>query len=262
VKPPPKSVIHINFVPDDLQFDPRPIWASLRDASERAVVPAVLVGQLQQAFGETAIHLATRHYIMKRAIEELKTALTDIYNQIPDSWSVPALDRVVKGQTSERARDHVLLATDSFLFEFRAYLDLLARFVHGILAAIGKGPAQTELLSSGKAIQIAGKNGNLKPHGFLLYLCDRLGVAPDWYGFLSTHRNFFTHEGAPYCAVEDRMVRPPEFDLIIMKRNIHDFESADPSDYFRVSECQSVVDGIRVLSTAAQRHLTDVLQKL
>ena len=94
---------------------------------------------------------------MKRAIEELKTALTDIYNQIPDSWSVPAVDRVVKGQTSERARDHVLLATDSFLFEFRAYLDLLARFVHGILAAIGQGPAQIELLSSGQTIQIAGK---------------------------------------------------------------------------------------------------------
>lgn len=200
---------------------------------------------------------------MKGAIKELKAALADIYSQIPTPWSLPASEgyRVVRGAACEHARDRVLLVIDSFLFEFRAYLDLLARFVHGVLGALGKGPRRTEVLSSGAAVHITGGSGKLKPHDFLLYLCDRLHVATDWYSFLSAHRNFFTHQGAPYCAIEDRMVRPPEFDLIIMRANIHDFHQADPNDWFRMSECQTVVNGIHELSAAAQQYLVDALEK-
>jgi hypothetical protein len=263
MKPLPKSVIHINFIVGDLLFDPRPIWAGLTKAVERGEVPATIGSELPTRFGETAIHLATRNYVMKRAIKELKTALGDIYTQVPDPWNVPVVDayRVVRGEACEDARDRVLLAIDSFLFEFRAYLDLLARFVHGVLVALGKGPGRTEVLSSGSAVHITGRKGNLKPHDFLLYLCDKLHVATDWYGFLSTCRNFFTHEAAPYCEIEDLMARPPEFDLIIMKANIHDFHRANQSDWFRMSECQSVVKGIHALCAAAQQYLVDVLGK-
>ena len=262
MKPLPKSVIHINFIVGDLLFDPRPIWIALTHAFERGEVPAQLARELPKRFEETAIHLATRDYVMKRAIKELKGALADIYNQVPAPWSLPLADgyRVVRGEACEYPRDRVLLAIDSFLFEFRAYLDFLARFVHGVLGALGKGPGQTEVLSSGGAVHITGGNDKLKPHDFLLYLCDKLHVATDWYSFLSTHRNFFTHQGAPYCAIEDRMVRPPEFDLIIMRANIHDFHQANQSDWFRMSECQSVVSGIHALSAAAQKYLVDVLE--
>jgi hypothetical protein len=200
---------------------------------------------------------------MRQAVEELKSSLLDVYNQVPEPWSVGAVSgfRVVSGAACERARDRVLLAIDSFLFEFRAYLDLLARFVHGVLTALGKGPSRTETLSSGKIVGVTGKNGKIKPHAFLLYVCDKVSIPTDWYEFLSTHRNFFTHEGAPYCAIEDLMVRPPEFDLIIMKANIHDFQQADPSSYFRVSECQAVVAGIAALSAAAQKYVIDILER-
>jgi hypothetical protein len=257
----PKSVIHINFVVGDLFFDARPIWAALSRAAERGEVAPSVANELPEKFGETAIHLATRHYLMKRAIEELKLALADIFNQVSEAWGMPeaGVDRVIRGSECERARDRVLLAIDSFLFEFRAYLDLLAGFMHGILLAIGKGPSKSERLSSGRVLQITGKGGNLRPHDFLLYLCDKLSVATDWYEFLSRHRNFFTHEGAPYCAIEDRMVRPPEFDLIIMRANITDFEHANPSEFFRVSECQPIVHGIQALSRAAQHYLADLL---
>jgi hypothetical protein len=258
---PPKSVIHINFMAGVLIFDARPIWTALRNAEKDRKVSTGLADRLFHELGGTAIHLGTRHYVMRRAVEELKSALLDVYNQVPEPWSIPAVRgfRVVSGDKCERARDRVLLAIDAFLFEFRAYLDLLARFVHGVLSALGKGPSPTESLSSGKTVEITGKNGKLKPHAFLLYISDKVSVRPDWYEFLSAHRNFFTHEGAPYCAIEDLMVRPPEFDLIIMKANIHDFQKADPSDYFRVSECQAVVTGVSQLSRAAQQYLIDIL---
>jgi hypothetical protein len=260
----PKSVIHVNFrVSSTLLFDTRPIWAALRQAEERGRVPASLTQELSQRFGETAEHLAVRHYIMACAIEELKSALSEIYNQVRDPWSLPSVDgcRAVRGEACERARDRVLLAVDSFLFEFRAYLDLLARFVHGVLQALRVGPSPTAVLSSGRTVRIAAKSGKLNPHLFLLYLCDKLQMSTSWYDFLSTNRNFLTHEAAPYCEIEDRMVRPPEFDLIITKKNVSDLRQADPSDFFRVSECQAVVNGIRELSAAAQRYLVDILQR-
>lgn len=263
MKLPPKSVIHINFIAGALLFDARPIWSALRGAEENGTVSKGLADKLFREFGGTAIHLGTRHFVRKRAVEDLKSALLDVYNQVPEPWSIPPVNgfRVIHGEASERARDRVLLAIDAFLFEFRAYLDLLARFVYGVLIAMGKGPAKTESLCTGRSIEIIGRNGKLKPHAFLLYLCDKLSLPTDWYEFLSAHRNFFTHEGAPYCAIEDQMVRPPQFDLLIMKSNIHDFQSADPSEYFRVSECQAVVSGIAKLSSAAQQYLLNAMPK-
>jgi hypothetical protein len=200
---------------------------------------------------------------MKRAIDELKAGLQDIYNFVPNPWSIPNRNgiRVVSGTECERARDRVLLAIDSFLFEFRAFLDLLARFGYGCLVQIGRGPADRQRLSSGRTIEIVDKGRRLRPHAFLLYIADMLGVPIEWYDFLNIHRNFFTHQGAPYCAIEDRMVRPPEFDLLVMKANIHDFQKANPADYFRISECQSVVDGLRLLCGSLQQHLIETISR-
>jgi hypothetical protein len=263
VRLPPRSVIHINFVPYDLAFDTGPIWTELRDAVGRNGLGTTTADRLRKKYGKTAEHLATRHYLMKQAVGELKSALVDICSQVPDQWfDVPVEDRALKGAACERARDRVLLAIDSFLFEFRSYLDLLAKFVHGVLVAINRGPFRTERLASGKSVEIMGNGGKLKPYNFLLYLVDVLSIPTDWLSFLVVQRNFFTHEGAPYCAIEDRLERPPVYDLIIMKTNIIDFTKADPDSFFRVSECQLVVDGIRALSAATQDYLQKALRTL
>jgi hypothetical protein len=235
MKPPPKSVIHINFDAGPLIFDARPIWAALMKAEKHRKIPVGQATELMGRFGETAIHLGTRHYLMKQAIGELKAALLDVYNLIPEPWSIESVRgyRIVKGGAWDRVRDRAILAIEMFLYEFRTYLDLLAQFVHGVLISIGKGTSPSEKLSSGNTVAITDRKGKLRPHGFLLYLCDKLGLEPDWYTFLSTHRNFFTHQGAPYIAIEDLLVRPPVFDLIVLKANIHDFGTADPSSYFR-----------------------------
>jgi hypothetical protein len=132
--------------------------------------------------------------------------------------------------------------------------------IEGLPSILRLDESKTGFISpSGKTVEITDKKGKLKPQGFLLYLCDKLGMAPDWYNFLSGHRNCFTHQGAPYIAIEDLMVKPPAFDLIVLKANIHDFGTADPSSYFRVSEFQPVVEGIRSLGFQAQKHLIGVL---
>ena len=143
--------------------------------------------------------------------------------------------RVMRGRAVEDARDRVLLATDSFLYECRSFLDLVARFTYAMLAGIGKQPAAKQQLSSGQTVKLVEQRGSIRSHDFLLFLCDQLQVPTAWFFFLSSHRNFFTHQATPYCAVEEIAKVPTEYDLLIMRTNILDFSTADPKDYFRIS---------------------------
>jgi hypothetical protein len=258
----PKAVIHINFLPGELLFDPRPIWSALNRAGEAGSIPASLPLELGTKFGGTAIHIGTRDYIMRAAVRELKTALLAVYKLVGDAADIPdmANTRILRGSIVEGVRDRVLLATDSFLYEFRAFLDLTAKFAYGILAGIDKLPTTTQQLSSGITVNVADKKGRVRPHDFLLYLCDKVQVTNDWYMFLSAHRNFFTHDAAPYCAIEDRRMFPAEYDLLIMRTNILDFAVADPKDYFRVSECTGVMTGMRQFGSAVQSYLVGQLK--
>jgi hypothetical protein len=140
------------------------------------------------------------------------------------------------------------------------FLDLLARFACGMLTGIGKQPPAQQQLSTGKTVKLVDKKGTLRPHDFLLYLCDQFRVPTDWFIFLSNHRNLFAHEATPYCAVEETGSVPAEYDLLIMHTNILDFSTADPKDYFRISECAAVARGLRRFGAAVHKHLVDLLQ--
>jgi hypothetical protein len=255
MRTPPKAVIHINFDIGNLVFDARPIRTALADAAQRGTIPTSTVHDLLEELVESGLYLATRHCLMSTAVQELKTAIGALCELIPENW-IPPPERIVRGPSWERKRDHVLLAVDSFLFEFRSFLDLLARFAYDVLVGIGKGPPQVVTLSSGQTIDIIDRKKLIvRKHNFLRFLTDQLGVSTDWYDFLVLHRNFLTHQGAPYCAIDHRNIIPAEYDVLIMTKNITDFSKADPADFFRVSECQDVVNGVHQLSLAIQEHL-------
>ncbi len=266
---PPKVVIHINFNVGDLLFQPSRIFTALRRAETRRKIGHSARQNLECDLSDTALFLAGRDYILRTTVEELSNSVRRFQNLVPEPWTLREIDdegaryRMVGSPEISKERDRVLLAVDSFLFEFRAYLELLAQFVYGILVGIGKGPAPREKLSSGKTIITVDSEGKVKSNDFLLYLCDRFSLGTAWYKFLSRHRNFFTHEGCPYIALEDLSTGPPgppKFDFIVMRVNIHDFAQADPADYFRLSQCQAIVNGVRVLSQASQEYLVSILE--
>ena len=260
----PKAVVHVNFLPTVLFFDARPIWGAVIKATDEGRLPADAMQRISGPWGNTAIYLATRDAIMRRAVRELKEGMASLCDLIPNTLSLDTLRDLppLKGDAAEFARDRVLLAIDSFLYEFRAFLELLAKFCFGVLTELGKQPASTQRLSSGESVTLKDKKGNLRPNDFLRYLCDRLQIPVLWYEFLSRHRNFFTHEAAPYCAVEHRLVFPAEYDLLIMRTNILDFSTAAPEDYFRVSECSAILEGAHLLARAAQHHLITLINRL
>jgi hypothetical protein len=243
----PHSVIHINFVVGPQIFDARPIWTVLRASSLPVPEREKLVAELSEA----SLSIATRGILLGTAITELKGALHSLY-ALPDLLLAM---HVVGGRDVERQRDRVLLFADSVVFEFRSYLDLIAKFSYDLLVSIGKTPTPKPTLSSGVVLSLLGKRSELRRNDFLLYLGDILGQPADWYIFLNTHRNHFTHEAAPYCAVELIPGPRPAFDVLITKKNITDFGKAKPEDYFRVSDLQKVVTGTMQFAGAVQNYL-------
>jgi hypothetical protein len=260
----PKAVVHVNFLPTALVFDARPIWSAVMRASQENRLPAEAMERISGAWGLTAIHLATRDGIMRAAVRELKTGMAALCDLVPVTLSIDTLRQLppLNGKDADNARDLVLLAVDSFLYEFRAFLELLAKFCYGVLLGIGKEPRQKQLLASRRGKTPKNGRGKTQPHDFLLYLCDQLNVPVLWYEFLTKNRNYFTHEGAPYCAVEHLLEFPPAYDLLIMKTNILDFSTASPEDFFRVSECSKVLEGVHRLAGAAQQHLIATIDRL
>ena len=266
-RPLPKAVIHINFLAEILLFDPRRIWTALSRAESTGIVNPGTTQTVQNDLGPTAVCLAQRDYVLRMAVNVLKESVSSLAGRIPDPWTIPEVEsggilyRVVSGKEIFKDREKALLAVDSILFEFRAYLELMAKFVFGVLKGIGHAPPPQKRIASGQLLTIVTKKGEFKAHNFLLYLCDQLSLDTGWYGFLVKHRNFFTHEGAPYIAIEDRMVRPPEFEFIVMRVNIHDFAKVGTEDYFRLSEFTNIVTGLKELSAKAQEHLVALLER-
>jgi hypothetical protein len=260
----PKVIIHVNFLPNMVIFDARPIWSAVMKASRENRLPADAMERISGRWGGTAIHLATRDGIMRMAVRELKTGMKSLCDLIPVTLSAVTLRQLppLNGKDADNARDLVLFTVDGFLYEFRAFLELLAKFCYGVLSDIGKEPAPKERLTSGREVTIKAARRKIQPNDFLLYLCDQLGVSALWYEFLTKNRNFFTHEGAPYCAVEHLLQAPPAYDVLIMKTNILDFSTASPDDYFRVSDCAKILEGVHQLACAAQDYLIETINKL
>lgn len=261
----PKAVTHINFFADTLIFEPRRIWTALTNAEKHGAITSTSHAAILKDLGPTAIHLARRDYVLRAAVDQLKQSYAALID-LSGLWALPKEDvngiltNVVKGEAIEKERDRALLAVDSFLFEFRSYLELLAIFVYGILKGIGYAPNVHETLSSGESVQPVSGKGKLKSYAFILYLCDRMSMPNDWFTFLTEHRNFFTHEAAPGVAVEHRLVLPPDFDFLIMRVNIPNFAAANPRDYFRLSECTAVVSGVKAFGRKAQEYLVGMLE--
>ena len=117
-RPPPKAVIHINFLPEILLFDPRRVWTALMWAEAKGTVNSGATQKIQGDFGQTAICLAQRDYVLRMAVNALKDSLLSLVNRIPDPGTIHEVEsggipyRVVSGKEIFQDREKVLLAVD------------------------------------------------------------------------------------------------------------------------------------------------------
>jgi len=80
-------------------------------------------------------------------------------------------------------------------------------------------------------------------------------VDPRWFSRLASARNFITHVGAFYLALD---TTEPSWDLLLVKGNIKQFD--DPRSYVRFSSVMEIIEGFLVCREAMQVHLVDLFE--
>ena len=115
---------------------------------------------------------------------------------------------------------HLSVDVDAFLFEARSAYELLGRFLKEFFRLIFEhNITELEVIEAVR----------------------NLGGDVTWVAILKDSRNLFFHNAAPWPAAERAQDDPPQFDLLLLKRNVEDL--AD-SDFVHFRECRAVQRGL------------------
>jgi hypothetical protein len=70
---------------------------------------------------------------------------------------------------------------------------------------------------------------------------EELGSDMTWVSLLKESRNLFVHNAASWLAVERMEADPPQFDLLLLKRNV---ESLTDADFVHFRDCRNIQRGL------------------
>ena len=177
--------------------------------------------------GDLALSLSTKLAMLPVANGRLTESLTSLGKHLNDEPEVVACIREGAGYRvrDERVLWEVLVSLDCFLFEtystFQILDSFIVRFSRSILGQNIKGGKE------GEAIKVlAQKTGNV-----------------GWLDELRESRHLFSHEAAPWIALEVTKRNPFDFELLVLKRAGED--SSDPSIHLHMDQCREIWSGLK-----------------
>lgn len=212
-----------------------PIWAAVNEAVKSGKVPPLLPEVYR-----LGLHVSVRLNILPRVVQRVNSNTSLLYEKTKKHGPEYVFTLAKEGYVYPLDNDlkYSLLADiDALLFEFNSACELMTR-LFGLLRAHVDQPIPPKQL--GKAISDVLSQGTQND---------------SWFVLLDKHRNFFTHEGAPYIAL-DLSNEPATMDILIMKENIKTF--TNPDTFVSLSEINLIVQGF----IAARRQLQDYLVSL
>lgn len=212
-----------------------PIWGAVNEAVKSGKVPA-----LSSEVYRLGFHVSIRLNILPRVVQRMNSSTSLLYAKTKEHGPEYVFTEAQEGYAYPLNSDlkYSLLADiDALLFELNSTCELMTRLFGLLRAHVGQPIPSKQL---GKAI------GDVLSQGT---------QDPSWFELLDKHRNFFTHEGAPYIAV-DLSNGPATLDVLIMKENIKVF--TDPDTFVSLSEINFIVQGF----IAARRQLQGYLVSL
>lgn len=115
---------------------------------------------------------------------------------------------------------HLSVDVESFLFEARSAYELLGRFLKQFFRLIFQ-----RKVTEREAIAAV----------------EDLGGDVTWVPLLKESRNLFVHSAASWLAVERTQADPPQFDLLLLKRNL---ETLTDADFVHFRDCRGVQRGL------------------
>ena len=173
--------------------------------------------------GELALAFVAKVEMLNRVIDRLNrdvTQLAEHLKGVPD-----AVEHCITEQRALSVPDRDLLwrasvDADAFLFEARSAYELFGKFLNQFIMLVFEREVK-----EADAIQAI----------------ETLGGDVVWVTLLRDHRTLFFHNSAPWLAVERTQADPPQFDLLILKRNV---EVLELDDYLHFRDCRAIQRGL------------------
>lgn len=208
-----------------------PIWAAVNQAIE-----AKRAQPISRDLSELGVHVSARLNILPRIAvrinAEAKSLLDAARNHKPEHIFIEGKSGVTLPVDND-LKYQLIADINAFLFEVNAAAELMRKFFQLLHALAGKPIPDNELT---RALREA---------------LEKADVPRDWFAMLDRDRNFVTHKGTPYLAIDISDARA--WGLLVMKENLVKFD--DPEKFFSLSDLQAIADGFLNAKAALQTHL-------
>lgn len=214
-----------------------------------AIHEAVEAGAITPITDESKInrligHLSKRHdmlsYLFERVVRDKEALVEFLLNQNVRSYVGSDELATYAMSINEEERKLVfelLIDIDSLFFEVNSFCELMRKLMESIYEHVSK-----PLRNSGS--QMAG------------IICGA-GIDVSWFRDLASDRNFFTHEGTPYLAVDLSTSKDGRYELLFLRNDTTDFKNE--KDFRRWSDIMKMVDGFNKSVKAIEKHIADVI---
>lgn len=216
------------------------IWTAVNDAENSGRVPPIS----REVKSRLGLSISTRLDMLPRVVYRINDEADKIYKATKAHKEEHVFSKQKSGcvfKLDEDLKYNLLIDIDSLFFELYSVCELMTDLFCVLYANIGKPIPKKKVGSTIKKI------------------IEDAGKPSDWFQKLVRHRNFFIHESAPYLAV-DISRGPGKYDLLIMRENLYSFE--DQSQFIRLSEINSIVQGFAAATPIFQKHLIELYQEI
>lgn len=202
-----------------------PLWDAINAIVPRAQLP----DPLRSEIGDLVLAVSVRLDCLPTIIGRINDSVNRLYDEVKQRDK--ALDKYAY-EPKAGVKYPLLIDINSFLSEVYSGLDLVEKLGKKIFRKIVRKPVQDSLVRA---------------------VLEAKGKSLEWLDKLEDWRHHFTHGGTPWIAV--CLDREPEYDLLIMKSNVHDFNNAEA--FFRLSELDQVRKGFIKAIMLVQQHIVD-----
>jgi hypothetical protein len=229
-----KKWLHLNFWP-------RNPWgykisAAINRAVETGKFPAA-----PRKIGELNLHITTRIDMLRR----VTTRITNECKELAKIVSKHGQEHVFTPEheayafsIDEDLKHNLLVDIDSFLFECNACCELVAEILRLAYEHTGKPIPKKDIgKTMGRILKKSGKDIS-------------------WFILLDNSRNIFAHNATPYAAVDISEEENRRYDLLIMKRNIRNFE--DEEEFIRLSNFPKIFQGLLESLSIIEAHIAEL----
>jgi len=212
-----------------------PIWRAANSATEKGKIKP-LPPEIH-AFGPA---ISFKLNVIPRLIKRINQEASDLFAAVKSHTPEQVFSSQKNGFVIEvdcNLKYLLIGDIDVLLFEFKSCLELMEILVTKIYRHL-------ERRITAKEVRALIRSANLAE-----------GYEVQWLDLLKDHRDFITHRGAFYLAID--VTQSHEYGLLIMKENLQDF--SDPTKFFTNADLSTIAQGFMNNKVALRELVIGIL---